>query len=96
MLCSLLSNHLRSFWRIRFRDKRIRVGGIRINSQATYWPWDSQYQVKVYKKKWGKYRKTYEIPFRTSMLSPISNLYVDQIIDDQGSIVLTSLKRNVN
>jgi len=89
-------NHLKSFWRLKYLNRRIRIGGIRINSQETYWPWDSQYKIDIYKSTWGKKRKIYELPFNTSILSPIDNLYVDRIIDDKGSILLTSLKRAGN
>jgi len=88
-------NHLRSFWRFRWSNKRIRVAGIRINDQTTYWPWDSNYKIEIYKQNWGGSRKTYEIPFKTSMLSPTKNVFVDRIINDKGSIVLTSLKTSL-
>lgn len=91
-----LFNQLKSFWRLKYLNRRIRISGIRINSQDTFWPWDSKYQIELYKNQWGKKRKMYKLPFNTSMLSPVKNLYVDRIIDDQGSIILTSLKWSGN
>lgn len=78
----------RSIW-IQSMSYRTRIGGVRIGSQSTYWPWDQAIKITV--NNYASKRVDREIVYKTNSLSPTHQCQVGKIVSDRGSIVVARL-----
>jgi len=86
---NLFSTYKTIFKRDDLFNKRVRIRGIKINTQKTWWPWDKDMKIIVKK---NRFNDDIHIDFNKTVLSPIGRCNVDDILDDEGSIILSTLK----